>query len=201
MIMMLVMAVQKHPNLKCEIRKQMLTKPRVPWVGGMVKTGSRVSWKKPSILPWRYGKMSNRTGFYAAMAVVCFLIFPRFSFCSQVSVVKFSDVKVTRVCEIRRNSSYYLGRLVHVRGVYKTDHSFYSFLFDALCPSLRAINVADAFYAKGDASVVDFFKRESQMCSDNKSSVCPSEAGLNALAIVRRQQDGKLFLELKSVDR
>lgn len=145
--------------------------------------------------------MSNRTGFYAAVSLVCFLILPRLSFCSQASGVKFSDVKVTRVCEIRRNSSYYLGRLVHVRGVYKTDHSFYSFLIDASCSSLRTINVADAFYAKGDASVVDFFKRESQVCSDNRSSVCPSELDLNALAVVRREQDGKLFLELKSVDR
>ena len=112
---------------------------------------------------------------------------------------KTSYLKVTKICEIRKNTAIYVGKLVRVHGVYKTDHSFYSFIVDESCSSMKIINVVDAFHSSGDKSVMDFFKHEKDVCPDSGPSVCPTETEVDAVAKVCKQPDGKLLLDLKKV--
>ena len=112
---------------------------------------------------------------------------------------KINNLKVTKICEIRKNTKTYVGKLVRVHGVYKTDHSFYSFIIDESCSSIKTINVVDAFHSSGDKSVVDFFRHGKDVCPDNGPSVCPTETEVDAVAKVCKQLDGKLFLDFKKI--
>ncbi|WP_426701004.1 hypothetical protein ACPPVV_16755 [Rhodanobacter sp. Col0626] len=107
--------------------------------------------------------------------------------------------KITKICEIRKNANVYFGKTVHIRGVYKTDHSSYSFIFDKSCSTMKTINVADAFRSNGDSGVIDFLKRDKEACPVNGPSVCPTEMEVDAVVKICKQPDGKLFLDFKKI--
>src|SRR5690348_17615347 len=78
------------------------------------------------------------------------------------------------VCQIKASPSSYLGKIVRIRGTYKTDTMFYAALISPGCATTpRTINVADPIYTKGDTSVKTFFAHERFGTGCGNQSVCP----------------------------
>lgn len=122
-----------------------------------------------------------------------------FASASQVENGRGNNLKVTKICEIKKNGDEYFGKIVRVHGIYKTDHSSYSFLLDRSCPSSKVIDVADAFHSDDESSVVAFFKSEKEACPVRGPSVCPTEIEVDAVVEIRKQSDGKLFLTIRKI--
>jgi hypothetical protein len=122
-----------------------------------------------------------------------------FFVCQAEGVKRVDDLKVTKICEIRKNPELYEGKIVRVQGIYKSDNSFYSFIEDESCSSMKTINVIDAFHTSGDSSIVDFFRRDREVCKISGPSVCLTNIKVDAVAKICKQPNGKVLLDFKTI--
>lgn len=122
------------------------------------------------------------------------------SFSSENKATSYSVTpRYASVCEIRHDMSQYVGKIVRLHVTYKSDHMFYSYLFDRTCREQKTINVAHPIRTRGDTSVTKFFYEEDERCRKSGTTVCPVEADLDVEALISISPDGSLIAEFKHV--
>lgn len=103
------------------------------------------------------------------------------------------------VCEMRQNPQNYVGKVIRLHVTYKSDHMFYSYLFDPACQKWKTINVVHPVRTHGDASVIRFFHEQDVRCKKAGTTVCPLEANLDVDALVSKLPNGSLMAEFKHI--
>lgn len=104
-----------------------------------------------------------------------------------------------RVCDIREQPEKYLGAIVRVHAIYKSDHMYYSYLIDDSCASDQTIEVDHPLNTNGDKSVRDFFLAEDKECEKKGGSVCPIRWPIVVDVLIKKQPNERLFAEFKHV--
>ena len=108
--------------------------------------------------------------------------------------------EVVRVCDIRARPDKYLDVVVRVRGIYKSDHLYYSYLVDDRCDSNKTVEVDHPLNTNGDKSVHDFFSAEDERCENEGGSVCPISWPVIADVLIKKQSSQRLLAEFKHVE-
>lgn len=110
-----------------------------------------------------------------------------------------SNDGIATVCEVRRHPEEYVGKIIHLRAVYRTDTMYYAALFDASCDSANSIDVEDPLRTDGDNSVKAFFQAERERCKKLDQLVCPTTTEIDADVLMRRKKDGGLMAEFRHI--
>jgi hypothetical protein len=113
--------------------------------------------------------------------------------------VESRDDGVTTVCAVRRHAEEYVGKIIRLRAVYKTDTMYYAALFDASCDSANSIDVEDPLRTHGDDIVKAFFQDEHERCRKLDQLVCPTTMKIDADVLIRRKSDGVLMSEFRHI--
>ena len=101
------------------------------------------------------------------------------------------------VCTVKASPSTYIGKVVRIRALYKTDMMYYAYLQSPECKdSPRSIGVDHPIHTHGDESVDAFFLLERSGC--RTSTVCPIEFFMDVDLLVK-QTDAGLMVEFKHV--
>ncbi|RYG60472.1 MAG: hypothetical protein EON60_07070 [Alphaproteobacteria bacterium] len=82
------------------------------------------------------------------------------------------------ICRIRQNPEQYVGRVVTVSGVYKTDSSHYSYVLDPSCSSQSTLDLGFKVPER-DSSVAAFEAAEAEECKrTGQRGLCVLEASI-----------------------
>lgn len=133
--------------------------------------------------------------FYLGMLLLMPLMTPL----AQSLPVTSSNDGVATICVVRRNTDEYVGKIIRLRAVYKTDTMYYAALFDSSCDSANSIDVEDPLRTHGDDSVRTFFQDERDRCRKLNQLVCPTVVKIDADVLIQRKSDGGLMAEFRHI--
>lgn len=118
---------------------------------------------------------------------------------TRVAASDFAKSRYVRICEVRQDRHEYVGKVIRFHVTYKSDHMFYSYLFDQACQEQKTLNVVHPIRTHGDVSVTKFFHEQDERCKKIGTTVCPVEVNLDVEALVSELPDGSLIAEFKHV--
>lgn len=118
---------------------------------------------------------------------------------TSATVSDLAKPRYVRVCEVRQYPDEYVGKVIRFHVTYKSDHMFYSYLFDQACQKQKTLNVVHKIRTHGDTSVTKFFHEQDKRCKKVGTTVCPVEANLDVEALISKLPDGSLIAEFKHI--
>ncbi|WP_266171156.1 hypothetical protein [Dyella subtropica] len=109
------------------------------------------------------------------------------------------DAPSASICSVWRHADDYIGKVIHLRAIYKSDQMYYAALFDESCDSQKTIDVEHPIRTHGDDSVTAFYHEESERCRKLNQLVCPVEADIDADVLIRKRSDEGVIAEFMHV--
>ncbi|WP_201313068.1 hypothetical protein [Dyella sp. EPa41] len=110
-----------------------------------------------------------------------------------------TDAPVETICAVRGHPNAYVGKVVRLKAVYKSDEMYYSALFDETCDKQKTLDVEHPLRTHGDQSVVAFFHEVSDRCKKKQQVVCPTKVDLDVDVLIRKKQDGGSIAEFMHI--
>lgn len=138
------------------------------------------------------------------MVAICSATALAVSSCGPARVVTQSEVVdlTLSLCRIVNHEKDYVGQVVNLQVVYKSDNVSYSYFEDLKGHGNECVNrgiIQLGYISKmHDKTVLEFFKAGDAICRKKRSAICVLTADVDFSARVLKDQDG-LYLHLEHV--